>query len=129
LSVPLLDQVIHISSAQHPVDLLVRTSGCTRLSDYMMWQSTEAILDFVPVLWPDYTFWQFQKSIFFYQRQKVLLNRLGLPVAKKFNLDQAPENLKKFIQDTEDEYWAVLEKSALLFHLQLYTLPISNYYE
>ena len=38
LSVSLLDEVIRINSAKYPVDLLVRTSGCTRLSDYMMWQ-------------------------------------------------------------------------------------------
>jgi undecaprenyl diphosphate synthase len=35
------------------VDLLVRTSGEQRLSDFLLWESAYAELVFTPVLWPD----------------------------------------------------------------------------
>lgn len=43
-----------------PVDLLVRTSGVERLSDFMLWQchqDTEIV--FLDVLWPEFDLWSF----------------------------------------------------------------------
>ena len=50
------------------VDLLVRTSGECRLSDFLLWQSSHAILHFTPVLWPDFTFRHLLQAIVSYQR-------------------------------------------------------------
>jgi undecaprenyl diphosphate synthase len=36
-------------------DLLVRTSGEHRLSNFLLWQSAYAELAFVETLWPDFT--------------------------------------------------------------------------
>lgn len=38
-----------------PLDLLVRTSGEVRLSNFLLWQSAYAELWFTDVLWPDFT--------------------------------------------------------------------------
>jgi undecaprenyl diphosphate synthase len=38
-----------------PVDLLIRTGGEQRLSNFLLWQSAYAELFFTPTLWPDFT--------------------------------------------------------------------------
>ena len=37
-----------------PVDLIIRTSGEQRMSNFLLWQAAYAELLFTPVLWPDY---------------------------------------------------------------------------
>ena len=51
-----------------PVDLLIRTSGEHRLSDFMLWQSRYAQLVFSNTLWPDYSFWHLLQALVQYQR-------------------------------------------------------------
>ncbi|ODM89196.1 Dehydrodolichyl diphosphate syntase complex subunit SPAC4D7.04c [Orchesella cincta] len=47
-----------------PVDLLVRTSEC-RLSDFLTWASSDrAVLCFVDVFWPDFSYWEFLLCVF-----------------------------------------------------------------
>ena len=38
-----------------PLDLLIRTSGEVRLSNFLLWQSAYAEMWFTDVLWPDFT--------------------------------------------------------------------------
>ncbi|KIM10545.1 MAG: UDP pyrophosphate synthase [Sulfuricurvum sp. PC08-66] len=38
-----------------PVDLLLRTGGDMRLSNFLLWQASYAELFFTPTLWPDFT--------------------------------------------------------------------------
>ena len=42
-----------VSSAR--IDLLIRTGGEQRLSNFLLWQSSYAELAFTPTLWPDFT--------------------------------------------------------------------------
>jgi undecaprenyl diphosphate synthase len=37
-----------------PLDLLIRTSGERRLSNFLLWQAAYAELSFVDTLWPDF---------------------------------------------------------------------------
>lgn len=50
-----------------PVDLLIRTSGEQRISNYLLWQIAYAELEFVPEAWPAFTPEVFQKCIKEYQ--------------------------------------------------------------
>lgn len=50
-----------------PIDLLIRTSGETRLSDFMMRQSTCCLLHFSPKLWPEFSFIDLLQGILRYQ--------------------------------------------------------------
>jgi undecaprenyl diphosphate synthase len=36
-------------------DLVIRTSGETRISNYLLWQSAYAEYEFTPTLWPDFS--------------------------------------------------------------------------
>ncbi|HEX9631350.1 MAG TPA: undecaprenyl diphosphate synthase family protein, partial [Gemmatimonadales bacterium] len=37
-----------------PVDLMIRTAGEQRLSDFLLWEAAYAELLFTPTLWPDF---------------------------------------------------------------------------
>jgi ditrans,polycis-polyprenyl diphosphate synthase len=43
----LVDNCMHTAPHSPPVDLVIRTSGETRLSDFLLWQSRGAQLEFV----------------------------------------------------------------------------------
>jgi undecaprenyl diphosphate synthase len=49
-----LSEAIHAPSGTRDVDLLVRTGGEQRLSDFLLWESAYAELYFTGVLWPDF---------------------------------------------------------------------------
>jgi undecaprenyl diphosphate synthase len=49
-----LAQVTHASAATPEVDLLIRTGGERRLSDFMLWECAYAELLFAPKMWPDF---------------------------------------------------------------------------
>ena len=48
-------EAIHAPSGTRDVDLLIRTGGEQRLSDFLLWESAYAELYFTDVLWPDFT--------------------------------------------------------------------------
>eukprot|EP00300_Choanocystis_sp_HF-7_P038121 c54708_g1_i1.p2 GENE.c54708_g1_i1~~c54708_g1_i1.p2 ORF type:complete len:275 (-),score=41.06 c54708_g1_i1:109-933(-) len=52
-----------------PPDVVVRTSGEIRLSNFMLWQSSFAYLSFLSVLWPQLSFWHLAGVVLAYQRQ------------------------------------------------------------
>ena len=47
-------EAIHAPSGTRDVDLLIRTGGEQRLSDFLLWESAYAELYFTDVLWPDF---------------------------------------------------------------------------
>ncbi|MEE3362613.1 MAG: isoprenyl transferase [Anaerovoracaceae bacterium] len=50
-------------------DLIIRTSGEVRLSNFLLWQCAYSEMLFTPVLWPDYTPEEFEKSLEEYQKR------------------------------------------------------------
>lgn len=56
-------------------DLLVRTSGECRLSNFLLWQAAYAELYFTPVLWPDFTEAEFDRALEAYAARE---RRFGL---------------------------------------------------
>lgn len=52
------------------VDLVIRTAGEQRLSNFLIWQSIYAEFYFTPVLWPDFSEVELKKSIEDFSRRK-----------------------------------------------------------
>lgn len=50
-----------------PPDLIIRTSGESRISNFLLWQSAYAELYFTDTLWPDFTKDEFLRAISSYQ--------------------------------------------------------------
>ena len=44
-------------------DLVIRTSGEARISNFLLWQSAYAEYEFTPILWPDFTKEEFAKIL------------------------------------------------------------------
>ncbi len=60
-----------LSSAEIPdPDLLIRTSGERRLSNFLLWQSAYAELVFLDVLWPDFGADEFSSALAEYARRE-----------------------------------------------------------
>lgn len=57
-------------------DLIIRTSGEKRLSNFLLWQAAYAELYFTPILWPDFTPEEFLRAIDTYQRRKRRFGRV-----------------------------------------------------
>jgi len=59
----LLAQVNHDPFPVSDVDLLVRTGGEQRLSDFLLWECAYAELHFTACMWPDFTETEFRRAL------------------------------------------------------------------
>lgn len=51
------------------VDLIVRTGGEWRLSNFLIWRATKAVIQIMPVLWPDFQKEHLDEAIGIYAKQ------------------------------------------------------------
>ncbi|MFD2657170.1 isoprenyl transferase [Gracilibacillus thailandensis] len=64
-----LSDHLYTSHIKDP-DLLIRTSGELRLSNFLLWQSAYTELWFTDTLWPDFSTAEFEKAINDFQKRK-----------------------------------------------------------
>ena len=67
------DEVISSHLATHAMpdpDLLIRTAGDLRISNYLLWQIAYSELYFTPVFWPDFSKDEFLKAIIDFQSRE-----------------------------------------------------------
>ncbi len=61
----------HLATAGYPdPELLIRTSGENRISNYLLWQIAYTELYFTPVLWPDFNKEELYKAILDFQQRE-----------------------------------------------------------
>ena len=67
-----IEQELETNCTEFPYpDLLIRTSGELRVSNFLLWQLAYTELCFVPVLWPDFGKAEFAEALIsFQQRQR-----------------------------------------------------------
>jgi len=70
-------------------DLLIRTSGEMRISNFLLWQIAYAELYVTDTLWPDFDRTELLRAILDYQRRERRFGGLTTPAA----LPQAPSNV------------------------------------
>ncbi|WP_026706094.1 isoprenyl transferase [Flavobacterium soli] len=74
ISIDAIDESIinqHLYTQNLPdVDLLIRTSGEHRISNFLLWQIAYAELYFTEVLWPDFTEQNLYEAIISYQKRE-----------------------------------------------------------
>ncbi|GAB0097422.1 Alkyl transferase [Sergentomyia squamirostris] len=110
----LIDRCLYTKYGTNP-DLLIRTSGETRLSDFLLWQVSTTILYFTKILWPEITIWHVLGAIFQYQRWYY---RLHTP--QKFLLDTSQKEdispmfqehqVEHFVSDVDNKHWKHMQK-------------------
>lgn len=66
----LLDRCLYGTSEP---EIIVRTSGEVRLSDFQLWQAAGAQMHFARVLWPEFSLWHLLATVFIFQRKRASL--------------------------------------------------------
>lgn len=66
-----------------PVDLLIRTSGEVRISNFLLWQIAYAELQFLDILWPDFGKEDFFKCIYDYQNKERRFGKISEQLDEK----------------------------------------------
>ena len=64
------------TAALPPVDLLLRTGGEARLSNFLLWDSAYAELFFTDTLWPDFTTAEFASVLAGYSERERRFGRV-----------------------------------------------------
>ncbi|XP_035703282.1 isoprenyl transferase 1 isoform X2 [Folsomia candida] len=105
----LVEQSQHLLDMR-PVDLLVRTGGDCRLSDFMMWEASQACIHFTTVTWPEFNFKEFIHAMLVYQvhRRKVSKQSLAIGHLSKIELASVQPVLEK----SRNDRWARIERLA-----------------
>jgi len=68
MELPELDRFLVTAGIPDP-DLLIRTSGELRISNYMLWQTAYTEFYFTDVLWPDFRKPQFREALAAYAQR------------------------------------------------------------
>lgn len=93
----LLSQCMYTNRSPDP-DMLVRTSGEIRFSDFLLWQVWNTNVIFTEVLWPEFSIWHLLASVFQYQHCYAELKRFRSPVQN----EEQSQKCNKFINEIKD---------------------------
>ncbi|TNF79902.1 MAG: di-trans,poly-cis-decaprenylcistransferase [Acidobacteria bacterium] len=72
----LLNRAVNSRPAAPDVDLLIRTSGEQRLSDFLLWECAYAELSFTDCLWPDFDGAELERAVAEFHRRERRFGRV-----------------------------------------------------
>ncbi|CAH1180346.1 unnamed protein product [Phaedon cochleariae] len=93
----LLSSCLYMHKSPNP-DILIRTSGEVRLSDFLLWQLSGTEIYFTDVLWPEFCIWHLLGCVFKYQRSVFSSKQLS---HQKSNSERSPI-VDAFLQKVEN---------------------------
>jgi undecaprenyl diphosphate synthase len=73
----LVGQAIHADGTAPDVDLLIRTGGEQRLSDFLLWEAAYAELWFTETMWPDFSEAEFRAALSDFARRERRFGRIA----------------------------------------------------
>jgi ditrans,polycis-polyprenyl diphosphate synthase len=103
VSEELLSNCLYTSPSRHP-ELLIRTSGEVRLSDFLLWQTSFSCIYFTATLWPEFKLWHMLAAVLHYQRSDAHLATLQ----EQHNATYIPSRTSTFIASVNDSRELVL---------------------
>lgn len=106
-----LSQAMYSRKSRDP-ELLIRTSGEVRLSDFMLWQSSRSVIEFTTVLWPEFTIWHLFAAVLCYQRQCGLLEAFKSTRPREHQ-SADDQSLQRFTDDLEERWQERLQLMRL----------------
>lgn len=80
------------------VDLMIRTGGEQRISNFLLWQMAYAELYFTPTKWPDFTASEFKKIIEHVSCRERRFGNVCAQNALELSIEKAESNKTAFIQ-------------------------------
>lgn len=80
------------------VDLMIRTGGEQRISNFLLWQMAYAELYFTPTKWPDFNPSEFKKIVEHVSRRERRFGNISSQSSLDASVDQAEINKSAFIQ-------------------------------
>lgn len=82
----------YLNTAPYPdPELLIRTSGEYRLSNYLLWQLAYAELYFTPILWPDFGEQELYAAVMDYQSRERRFGKTTEQIQKEQTKNQSPQ--------------------------------------
>lgn len=85
-----ISENFYIGEESQPLDLLIRTSGHSRISDFLLWQcASNCKIIFLDTLWPYYTFWELYRTLLVWSFEQTLVYNRHLC----WKFFQSPANL------------------------------------
>jgi len=87
-----LERCLYTGFSPRP-ELLVRTSGEVRLSDFLLWQSSYSVTYFSEVLWPEFSLNNLLMAIFYFQRHYRYVQHVEPPKVTEEN-----ERVNEFLE-------------------------------
>lgn len=80
------------------VDLMIRTGGEQRISNFLLWQMAYAELYFTPTKWPDFTSSEFKKIIEHVSNRERRFGNVCAQTALELSIEKAESNKTAFVQ-------------------------------
>lgn len=88
-------------------DILIRTSGEVRFSDFLLWQTRNTKICFDNVLWPEFNIWNLLACVLQYQLSYNKTEEIELKCKQPINC-----RTESFLKNLENRRWAQLESYA-----------------